>query len=99
MEIVYTASDSELNVNSLTLIAGTIVAPPAPRASEALMRIEGPIISRLFRKKIGDSLKRKFLIGCEILPFSIRYVPSRVRPVLTTPRASTPRIYQNRLTT
>src|ERR1019366_6178068 len=68
----YTASDSELNVNSRTLIAGMMVAPPAPRASDALMRIDGPSISRLFRKKIGDSLKRKFFTGRDSLPFSMR---------------------------
>ena len=32
-------------------------------------------------KKIGDSLNRKFFTGREILPFSMRKVPSRVRPV------------------
>src|ERR1035437_834274 len=75
-----------------------IVDPPAPSASDALMRIDGPSISRLFRKKIGDSLKRKFFTGCEIFPFSMRYVPSRVRPVFTSVRGSTPRMYQKRVT-
>ena len=77
----YTASDSDENVKSRTLIGGMYTAPPAPRFSDALMRIVGPIASRLFKKKIGDSLKRKFLIGRVTLPFSIRNVPSRVRPV------------------
>src|SRR5665213_3977080 len=75
-----------------------MVEPPAPSASDALMRMDGPSISRLFRKKIGDSLKRKFFTGCEIFPFSIRNVPSRVRPVFTSERGSTLRIYQNRVT-
>ena len=77
----YTASERELKVNSRTLIAGIHVAPPAPSASLAFTRTAGPSASRLFRKKIGLSLKRKFFNDLVTLPFSIKNVPSRVRPV------------------
>ena len=53
----------------------------------------GPNACRLFRKHFDNSLNRKFLIGREILPFSIRNVPSRVSPVLRTVRGSTGQMY------
>ena len=51
----------------------------------------------MLRTKIGDSFQRMFLIGRVTLPFSIRKVPSRVRPVNRIVRRSTPRMYQNRV--
>ena len=44
----------------------------------------------------GESLNRKFLTAFEILPCSIRNVPSRVSPVINKTLGSTIRKYQNR---
>ena len=63
------------------LIGGTTMAAPMSPDSDALTRIARPIASRLLSMTIGLSLKRKFFTGLLILPFSIRKVPSRVRPV------------------
>src|SRR5512144_1849215 len=73
-----TASDNDVKLKSFTLIGGTTTAPPA---SVPASRTAGPIASRLFSMNSGESLNRKFLIAFEIFPFSIRNVPSRVRPV------------------
>src|SRR5678815_3193566 len=65
-----TASDSEVKLKSFTLIGGTTTAPPA---SVPARRTAGPIASRLFSMKRGESLKRKFLMAFEIFPFSVSY--------------------------
>jgi hypothetical protein len=70
-----------LEVEVARLIGGTTMAAPTSLDSDALTRIARPIASRLLSMTIGLSLKRKFLTGWLILPFSIRNVPSRVRPV------------------
>jgi hypothetical protein len=66
--------------------------------SDALTRIARPIASRFLSMTIGLSLKRKFFTGWLILPFSIRNVPSRVRPVYRIVRGSSGRMYQKRVT-
>ena len=43
-------------------------------------------------------MKRRLCTGATILPFSIRKVPSRVMPVITTVIGCTGRVYQKRLT-
>src|SRR4051812_45569396 len=91
----YTASDSEVKLNSFTLIGGTTTAPPA---SVPARRTAGPIASRLLSMNSGESLKRKFLIAFEIFPFSMRNVPSRVRPVYRIVRGSTSLRYQSLVT-
>ena len=50
--------------------------PSSPRT-----RAVWPTIFVFFNSRTGLSLKRKFMIGVVILPFSIRNRPSRVRPV------------------
>src|SRR5688500_3785865 len=84
--LVQTASDNDVKLKSFTFSAGITMAPPP---SVPARRIDGPIASMLFSMNSGDSLKRKFLIAFEILPFSIRKVPSRVRPVNRIVRGST----------
>ena len=58
-----------------------MIACPGPPSSLALTRTGVPSASRLFSMKTGESLNRKFLTARVIFPFSIRKVPSRVRPV------------------
>ena len=62
-------------------MAGTTIACPVFPLSLALTRIGRDIASRLFSMKIGDSLNLKFLSAFVTFPFSMRNVPSRVRPV------------------
>src|SRR5215218_7166057 len=90
-----TASESDVKLKSFTLIGGTTTAPPA---SVPARRTAGPIASRLFSMKSGESLNRKFLTAFEIFPFSIRNVPSRVSPVYMIVRGSTSRRYHRRVT-
>src|SRR5712671_4697641 len=91
----YTASDKLVKLKSFALIVGITTGPPC---SVPPIRTAGPSASRLLRRKSGDSLKRKFLIDLEIFPFSIRNVPSRVRPVNRIVRGSTGRRYHRRVT-
>src|SRR6516162_3420147 len=77
----YTASLMDWKLKSRVLIGGTTMAAPMSPDSDALTRIARPIASRFLSMAIGLSLKRKFLTGWLILPFSIKKVPSRVRPV------------------
>ena len=53
---------------------------PMPRGDRAC-GVARVIASTFLSIVIGDSLKRKFVTGRVILPFSIRNTPSRVRPV------------------
>lgn len=73
-----TASDRLVKLKSLTFKAGITTLPPA---SVPAIRSETPSISKLFSRNNGDSLNRKLRIDREILPCSIRKVPSRVKPV------------------
>src|SRR5712675_999858 len=91
----YTASDKLVKLKSFALIVGITTGPPC---SVPPIRTAGPSASRLLSRKSGDSLKRKFLIDLEIFPFSIRNVPSRVRPVNRIVRGSTGRRYHRRVT-
>ena len=56
------------------------ITRPAPTGSAR------PISSILFSMNNGLSFHRKFFTAAVILPFSIRNVPSRVRPVSITVR-------------
>src|SRR6185312_15405156 len=77
----YTASLRLVKLKSRTLSGGMMIAAPGLLSSLALTRTGAPNASTLLSMKIGDSLYLKFLIACVTLPFSIRNVPSRVRPV------------------
>jgi hypothetical protein len=68
-----------VKLKSRTFRYGITMLPP-PSAPAA--RTAGPIDSMLLRMKSGDSLKRKFRSERVSRPFSIRNVPSRVRPVI-----------------
>ena len=70
---------------------------PTELLSPAQTRVGRPIISTFFSKSASDWLKRKFVTGRLILPFSIRNIPSRVSPVWTSKRGFSGRIYQNRV--
>src|SRR5471032_3408468 len=91
----YTASDNDVKLKSRTRIDGI----NCWYCDSSPARISGrPSSSILFNIVTGLSLKRKFLIGCLILPFSMENVPSRVKPVSSTDCGSTMRIYQVRVT-
>src|SRR5262249_32574583 len=81
-----TASDKLVKLKSLTFSTGITTSPPA---SVPATRAVVPMPSRLFNMNNGDSLKRRFFTDFVISPFSIRNVPSRVRPVYNTVRGST----------
>ena len=81
MGVGQTASLALVKLKSRALIGGMITGAPALPLSLELTRSGRPSISRLLSTKIGDSFQRMFLIGRVTLPFSIRNVPSRVRPV------------------
>ena len=63
-----TASDNDENVKSLIFIAGIIITNGD---SSSPTRTGLPISSMLLSMIAGDSLKRKFLIGYLISPFSM----------------------------
>src|SRR3954468_12145123 len=90
-----TASDKLVKLKSFALIGGITTGPPC---SVPPSRTAGAIASMLASRKSGDSLKRKFLIALVIFPFSIRNVPSRVRPVKRIVRGSTCLRYHSRVT-
>src|SRR5687768_14963343 len=92
---LYTASDRLVKLKSRTLSGGITTAPPA---SVPATRIGRPSISRLLSMNSGDSLKRRLRIALAIFPFSMRKVPSRVRPVYSTVRGSTSRRYHSLVT-
>src|SRR5688572_3800438 len=92
-----TASDCDEKLNSFTFSAGRSAALP-PWPSELPTRSGLPIMSMLpgARSWVTLWLKRKFLTGYWILPFSMYQIPSRVNPVCNAVRGSTPRMYQKR---
>ena len=53
-----------------------------------------PSIEMLLKARAGPSFQRKFCTGPAISPFSIRNIPSRVMPVLSSVICSTGRMYQ-----
>ena len=75
---VYTASDRLVKLKSRTFKDGIAIAPPC---SVPARRSDLPSASKLFSMNSGDSLNRMFCTLFEILPFSIKNVPSRVNPV------------------
>ena len=70
---------------------------PAELFSPAHTRTGRPSISTFRSSSTIDWLKRKFVTGRLIRPFSIRNVPSRVRPVCVRVLGLSDRIYQKRV--
>src|SRR5439155_24097478 len=75
--------------------AGTRAGGPTVLSSLAQTRVGRPSISTFANRSASDWLKRKLVTGRAIFPFSIRNVPSRVRPVKETMRGLRGRMYQN----
>ena len=66
-----------VRLKSCAWSGGTTTAPPA---SVPASRTGRPTASTLFSMTSGESLNLKFLTALLILPFSLRQIPSRVRP-------------------
>src|SRR5262245_28557133 len=94
---VQMASLTLARLKSLTFSAGTTMGVPAEPLSPAATRAGVPIISTFASRSANDWLNRKFVTGLAILPFSIRNVPSRVRPVTEMMRGLSGRMYQKRV--